>query len=71
MKKKFSEKSTLSKSVQPILIGLALVLLAFVAYKAYVAIDKGLRYSLALWMQNTGLLVLGPCERVWRRRVLQ
>jgi len=42
-KTKFSEKSALRKSVEPILICLALLLVAYIAYKAYVAIQNGIQ----------------------------
>lgn len=43
-KTKFAEKSPLRKSVQPALVVAALILIAYIAYKAYVAIQRGIRY---------------------------
>lgn len=48
VKHKFKEQSALRKSVQPVLIVLSLLLVAFVAYKAYVGIQKAIRYVLLI-----------------------
>jgi len=45
-KTKFSEQSLLHRSIQPGLVVLALVLVAYIAYKAYVAIQSAIRYPL-------------------------
>src|SRR5277367_4336975 len=42
-KTKFSEKTPLRKAVQPILIFVFLLIVAYVAYKAYVAIQNGMK----------------------------
>jgi hypothetical protein len=43
-KTKFSEESVAYKSIQPLLILAGLILVAYVAYRAYVAIQSGIRY---------------------------
>jgi hypothetical protein len=43
-KTKFSEKTPLRKAVQPIMIFVFLLIVAYVAYKAYVAIQNGMKY---------------------------
>jgi hypothetical protein len=45
MKKKFSEKSILSKSIQPLLIVVVLILFAYIAYKVYLAVENGMKYD--------------------------
>jgi len=42
-KTKFSEKTPLRKSVEPIVIFLILAIVAYGAYKAYVAIQNGMK----------------------------
>jgi len=42
-RQKFSEQSTLRKSVSPIMIGLFLILCAWIAYKAYLAVQAGIK----------------------------
>lgn len=42
-KVKFQEESMLSRSVQPILIGITLLVVAYVGYKVYVACQNAMR----------------------------
>jgi hypothetical protein len=42
-KTKFSEKTALVKSVEPILICVLLLLVAYIGYKAYVAIQNAMQ----------------------------
>lgn len=46
---KFSERSVLRKSVQPILIFACLLLLAYIAYRAYVAIQNAMKYAISFF----------------------
>lgn len=50
-KTKFSEKSTLSKSIQPILIVTCLLLFAYIGYRVYVAIQSGIEYIFLLFLR--------------------
>jgi hypothetical protein len=43
-KAKFQEKSTLQKSLEPIVIGILLLLMVYVGYKAYVAIQSAIKF---------------------------
>ena len=44
VKHKFKEQSALRKSVQPVVIVALLLLVAYVAYKAYVGIQRAMQY---------------------------
>lgn len=44
-KQKFKEQSTLGKSIQPILIGIFLLIVAWVGYKVYVALQAGMKWA--------------------------
>jgi hypothetical protein len=58
-KAKFQEESMLSKSVQPILIGITLLVVAYVGYKVYVACQNAMRcVSLALIVVWLGRLLI-------------
>jgi len=42
-KAKFQEKSTFQKSIEPLIIGVVLLLLAYVGFKAYAAIQEAIK----------------------------
>ena len=44
-KTKFSEKSAFSKSIQPILICVSLLIIGYIAYKVYVAMQDAIKYD--------------------------
>ena len=54
-KTKFSDQSALAKSLQPILICLFLLVIGYIAYKVYIAMQDAIQYDTSVdvtWLMN-------------------